>query len=172
MHFSHSIVELVFLLSLRYLEALVDENSLRNFVDLTDYHSDITIYEKAVVHPENFHRCKLVLLSPLPGYQVKEIILSKSCHFVISLVLQSDNVSVPRMARAIAGVTLQLSGKACVEDSSNISEEGGNDEGRPLNRGLTWRVFIDGVEEATSGYSLLEISLPGLDIGQHSLESR
>ncbi len=69
------------------------------------------------------------------------------------------------MSRATAGVTLQLSGKGCVEES-------GNDEGHSLNSELTWRVLVDGVEEATSGHSLFEISLPGLDIGQHTLESR
>jgi hypothetical protein len=89
------------------------------------------------------------------------------CH-----VIQGDNVSVPRMARAIAGVIMQLSGKDCVVESSKITEEDGNDVGRLLNIGLTWRVFVDGVEEATSGYSRFEISLPGLDIGQHTLESR
>ena len=69
------------------------------------------------------------------------------------------------MSRATAGVTLQLSGKGCVEES-------GNDEGQLLKSELTWRVFVDGMEEATSGHSRFEISLPGLDIGQHTLESR
>jgi hypothetical protein len=73
------------------------------------------------------------------------------------------------MSRAIAGVTLQLSGKDCVEEAS---EEAGNEDGRQLRSGLVWRMFVDGVEEATSGHSRFEISLSGLDIGQHSLESR
>jgi hypothetical protein len=66
------VLEFVFLVSIRCLEALVDEKSLRNFVDFTDYHSNVTTYQTVAHRKESFYRCKIDILSPLPGYQVSE----------------------------------------------------------------------------------------------------
>ena len=67
---SLSVFEFVLFLLLPCLEALVDESSLRSFVNITDYYSEITTYQAAVRTTDDFYRCKIDILSPLPGYQV------------------------------------------------------------------------------------------------------
>ena len=74
-----SVFGFILLLALQCLEASVDENSLRNFVNITDYHRKITAYRADVQNSDSFlYRCKIDILSPVPGYQVAEITLKKN----------------------------------------------------------------------------------------------
>jgi hypothetical protein len=85
---------------------------------------------------------------------------------------QGDNLSTPRMARAIAKTSLQLTGKDCVNDSFELLQTDDYDGSAPLNSDLVWSVLVDGVEEAESTRSNVDVFLSGLEIGQHHLESK
>ena len=66
---------------------------------------------------------------------------------------------------------MELRGKDCVNESFDGIADG-HDEGLPLVNGLRWMILVDGIEEAASTFSLAEVLLPGLEIGQHLLESK
>ena len=140
---------------LRLSDSHVDEHSLRIFLNTTQYYhrSFDGFRESQAKNGQMSSGCVIDVLAPRPGYQ-------------------GDNTSTPRMARATAKVSLQVTGEKCVNESSEEPRIDGREEGLPLNFGLTWSVMIDGVEEATSTRSLMDLFLPGLDIGQHSLGSR
>ena len=86
--------------------------------------------------------------------------------------MQGDNISVPRMARATAKVSLELRGNVCVKKSFDNQEQTVHSDGTPLNEGISWLILIDGLEEASSNSNVVTVFLPGLEVGQHRLESK
>ena len=78
---------------------------------------------------------------------------------------------MPRLARATASASFKVIGDHCLQPSTYLTRDS-HVEDTPLVPGLSLKLLVDGVEEASSSTNFIHVFLVSLDIGQHVLEAR